>query len=175
VVRTPLAAVVSDSEGRVVFANPPACAMLGLPVSGGGWDRDSGETDEAEIAALDARWRTQAGRPESGWYRLGVADAWSAREGEPTTGHATVWAARPAGEGGPEFELTKREREILGLVAAGLLTDQIGERLAVSPETVKSHIHNAMIKLRAHTRSQAVAIALSTGQVVYDRGSFSGA
>lgn len=144
--------------------------MLGLPVKGDGWDRETAEADELETAALDARWSRQAGSGESGWYRLGVADAWAA---DGATGEATVWAARPAADAGSE--LSKREREILGLVAAGLRTDEIGERLAVSPETVKSHIHNAMIKLRAHTRSQAVAIALSTGQVVYDRGLFSGA
>jgi DNA-binding CsgD family transcriptional regulator len=38
-------------------------------------------------------------------------------------------------------------------------------RLRVSPETIKSHVQNAMAKLGAHTRAHAVAIALSTGQI----------
>ena len=84
----------------------------------------------------------------------------------------TVWAT--LGEQGATkpaaILLTKREREILGLVAGGLRTDEIAGHLSLSPETVKSHVHNAMQKLRAQTRSQAVAIAISTGQVSYAGG-----
>ena len=39
--------------------------------------------------------------------------------------------------------------------------------LFLSPETVNSHAHNAMVKLGAHTRAHAVAIALVTGQIVW--------
>ena len=37
----------------------------------------------------------------------------------------------------------------------------------LSPETVKSHVQNAMSKLGAHTRADAVAIALATGQIIW--------
>jgi hypothetical protein len=37
----------------------------------------------------------------------------------------------------------------------------------VSPETIKSHVQNAMTKLGAHTRAHAVAIALVTGKIVW--------
>ena len=86
-----------------------------------------------------------------------------------------VWARLQTKEGGPETPLTRREREILGLIAAGLRTEEIAGRLGLSPETVKSHIHNAMQKLRAHTRSQAVAIAISTGQISYTGTTFTAA
>jgi DNA-binding NarL/FixJ family response regulator len=61
--------------------------------------------------------------------------------------------------------LTTREHEVITLVSAGLQGGEIATRLGVSPETVKSHVQNAMTKLGAHTRAHAVAIALSTGQI----------
>ena len=56
--------------------------------------------------------------------------------------------------------LTKREREVVTLIAMGLETDQIAAELHVSPETVRTHVRNAMAKLGAHTRAQLVAIVI---------------
>jgi DNA-binding NarL/FixJ family response regulator len=56
--------------------------------------------------------------------------------------------------------LTQREREVLRLAADGLSSEKIGERLFLSPQTVRGHVGNAMGKLQAHTRTQAVATAL---------------
>ncbi len=56
--------------------------------------------------------------------------------------------------------LTRREREILGLLAEGMSGAQIADKLVLSPETVRTHVRNAMSKLGASTRSQAVALAL---------------
>ena len=56
--------------------------------------------------------------------------------------------------------LTTREREVLRLAAEGLSSEKIGERLFLSPQTVRGHVGNAMGKLQAHTRTQAVATAL---------------
>ena len=56
--------------------------------------------------------------------------------------------------------LTRREREVLRLLADGLANDQIGKRLQISPETVRTHVRKAMSKLEADTRTQAVATAL---------------
>jgi DNA-binding NarL/FixJ family response regulator len=56
--------------------------------------------------------------------------------------------------------LTKREREVLRLLADGLRNEQIARRLSISPLTVRSHVKNAMVKLEAGTRTQAVARAL---------------
>lgn len=53
-------------------------------------------------------------------------------------------------------QLTGREREILVLVARGLSNDQIGERLFISPATVKTHVARIMAKLNAHDRAQLV-------------------
>jgi DNA-binding NarL/FixJ family response regulator len=56
--------------------------------------------------------------------------------------------------------LTQREREVLRLLADGLANEEIGKRLFISPETVRTHLRKAMAKLEADTRTQAVATAL---------------
>jgi DNA-binding CsgD family transcriptional regulator len=61
--------------------------------------------------------------------------------------------------------LSKREREVLRLLADGMSGAQIAERLFLSPETVRTHVRNAMAKLGASTRSQAIAIALQHGEL----------
>ena len=61
--------------------------------------------------------------------------------------------------------LSKREREIMDLLAQGLTGEQVAERLVLSSETVKTHIRNAMSKLEAHTRVHAIAIALREGYI----------
>jgi DNA-binding NarL/FixJ family response regulator len=57
-------------------------------------------------------------------------------------------------------QLTKREREVLRLLADGLTNEEIGKRLFLSPETVRTHVQKAMRRLEADTRTQAVAVAL---------------
>jgi DNA-binding NarL/FixJ family response regulator len=57
-------------------------------------------------------------------------------------------------------QLTKREREVLRLLADGLSNEEIGKRLFLSPETVRTHVQKAMRRLEADTRTQAVALAL---------------
>ena len=57
-------------------------------------------------------------------------------------------------------QLTKREREVLRLLADGLHNEEVGKRLSISTETVRTHIRKAMEKLDADTRTQAVATAL---------------
>jgi DNA-binding NarL/FixJ family response regulator len=57
-------------------------------------------------------------------------------------------------------QLTKREREVLRLLADGLSNEEIGKQLFLSPETVRTHVQKAMRRLEADTRTQAVALAL---------------
>jgi DNA-binding NarL/FixJ family response regulator len=57
-------------------------------------------------------------------------------------------------------ELTQRERDVLRLLADGLANEEIGKRLFISAETVRTHVLKAMDKLDADTRTQAVARAL---------------
>jgi DNA-binding NarL/FixJ family response regulator len=66
--------------------------------------------------------------------------------------------AASAGDRTPQ--LTQRERDVLRLLADGLSNDEIGKRLFISGETVRTHVRKAMDKLGADTRTQAVAVAL---------------
>ncbi|MCX6143535.1 MAG: response regulator transcription factor [Ignavibacteriales bacterium] len=50
--------------------------------------------------------------------------------------------------------MTKREREIIVLIADGLSNKEIAQRLNIATHTVKSHVHNVMEKLALHSRLQ---------------------
>jgi DNA-binding NarL/FixJ family response regulator len=61
--------------------------------------------------------------------------------------------------------LSRRESEILTMLAEGLTGEEIAKRLVLSPETVRTHIRNAMEKLDARTRTEAVVKALDLEEI----------
>lgn len=63
----------------------------------------------------------------------------------------------------PVETLTPRELEVLRLAAQGRSVDEIGRRLYLSRNTVKSHLAHAYGKLGAHNRAQAIAAGLGAG------------
>lgn len=63
----------------------------------------------------------------------------------------------------PKTAPTARELEILSLVAQGLTDPQIGARLYLSAETVRTHVGHVRLKLEARTRAHAVAEAIRNG------------
>ena len=69
-------------------------------------------------------------------------------------------AMASAQAGGRVPVITQREREVLRLLSDGHTNEEIGKRLFISPETVRTHVRKAMEKLGADTRTQAVAKAL---------------
>jgi DNA-binding NarL/FixJ family response regulator len=62
-------------------------------------------------------------------------------------------------------KLTQRELDVLGLLAEGLQHEEIGRRLGISSETVRTHLRKACDRLGAATRTQAVATALRLGLI----------
>src|SRR3954451_3768567 len=70
-------------------------------------------------------------------------------------------ALAAAGEAG----LSERQREVLQLLARGLNARQIAESLVLSPATVRTHVRNAVVRLGARTRVEAIAIALKRGDI----------
>ncbi|HLM10512.1 MAG TPA: response regulator transcription factor [Thermoleophilaceae bacterium] len=61
--------------------------------------------------------------------------------------------------------LSARQREILQMLADGMQTDQVAERLGLSTETVRTHTKRILAKLEASTRTQAVAIGIRHGLI----------
>jgi DNA-binding NarL/FixJ family response regulator len=74
---------------------------------------------------------------------------------------AERWTATPE----PAPRLTHREVEVLLLIAEGLSNHEIGTRLFLAEETVKSHVKTLLDKLHARSRAHAVAIALRGGMM----------
>ena len=64
-----------------------------------------------------------------------------------------------------ETGLTRREREILALVASGLSAKQIGLRLTIAPRTVDRHIDHLKMKMRAKNRAHMIALAIFEGLI----------
>jgi DNA-binding NarL/FixJ family response regulator len=59
--------------------------------------------------------------------------------------------------------LTTREREMVAWVATGLSNDEIARELVLSPDTVRTHVSRAMVKLAARDRAQLVVYAVRKG------------
>jgi DNA-binding NarL/FixJ family response regulator len=73
-------------------------------------------------------------------------------------------AEGPEASGDPALpRLTDRETEVLRLVAKGLSSKQIAERLVLSHRTVQNHVQNTLRKLQLHNRVQLVRYALEQG------------
>lgn len=119
----------------------PALLMTARPVAG---------LNESALRAGASGTVVRAGRAEDvAWAVAAVA----ARR--PT------WDAR-----NPQLTLASpRELEVLSMIASGYLTADIADRLVLSSETIKSHVQNLLLKLGAHTRAEAVAIAVRAGVV----------
>ena len=64
------------------------------------------------------------------------------------------------GETRPDVSVGDREIEVLGLVANGHTSKEIGELLFISENTVKNHVRNILDKLGLHSRSEAVLYAV---------------
>lgn len=83
-------------------------------------------------------------------------------------------AARMAGRRTPEEEavalladqLTPREREVLELLVEGAGGQEIARILAISPNTVRTHVQNVLTKLQVRTRLEAAAFAVRHGLVL---------
>jgi DNA-binding NarL/FixJ family response regulator len=61
--------------------------------------------------------------------------------------------------------LSRREREVLGLLANGMNGTAISRELMISSETVRTHVRNAMRKLTAKTRVHAVTLAIKRHEI----------
>jgi two-component system nitrate/nitrite response regulator NarL len=75
---------------------------------------------------------------------------------------AALAGERGAAEGP---RLTRREREVVRLMAQGLSNKEIARSLQIEPATVKNHVHNILEKLRVGRRAEAVVAARARGEL----------
>ncbi len=66
--------------------------------------------------------------------------------------------------------LTKREQEVLRLIADGHTSRKIGEMLGISPHTVERHRQNIMAKLGLHGRAELIKYAIRKGLIELEEG-----
>ncbi len=123
------------------------------------------------VQSFDMRTRTKAGRPI--WINLSTLVVPGEPAGAPLVFHLfrDVTATKellslvherltaPGKAGEMNGTLTRRELEILQLIATGANTKAMAGRLHVSPATVRNHVQNILSKLGAHSRLEAVASA----------------
>lgn len=184
--------LISDDHRLWVTGNAAACDLFGVAREDIPWRTMDDFSPSGERRRLEDQWDAflSTGAAE-GWYQLCVPNRGAVSVEFSTTAnvlpgrHLSVFIApeseRPESAVAPEapwtpvavadigrLRLTKREREVVTAIASGLQSGDIAERMFVSPETVKSHVRNAMGKLGAHTRAHAVAIALVTGQILME-------
>jgi DNA-binding CsgD family transcriptional regulator len=95
--------------------------------------------------------------------RFEEAAAARRRNGSPTSAEVIPFNA-PLRELGQDP--TAREIEVLQLISDGLVNREIGQRLFLSEETVKSHVRHLLAKLQARSRAHAVAVGLRRGLIV---------
>jgi PAS domain S-box-containing protein len=176
----PVALLAADDDRRIVRANRHWCALTGhdpdpleskriddllAPESRPGIDMRWGDLLNSGLATT----RIVLLRPDGS--RLAVR--YGAFANVLAGVHVGAFFAEPGQESRmlrPQRarragQLTRREQESLRLVAMGMTTTAAAEQLGISPETVRTHVRNAMNKLGARTRAQAIAVAMRDGEI----------
>jgi PAS domain S-box-containing protein len=172
------AVLLNHDDGTVVVANAPAAALYGLDVDALR-GRSIFEFAPPELAgALRDFWR---GFRERG--QLSIESNILSRTGERhhvelrakadfvPGRHLVLIVERPeTSEATPPDRfarprLTPREREVFRLLALGFSGVEVAERLVLSPHTVRRHVEKGVARLEAKNRVQAIAIALTSGEI----------
>lgn len=93
----------------------------------------------------------------------GILDAVRAPAGERGPERRASYRHPAPTIGAPNSTLTARELEILSLVAAGLTSNGVSNRLHISPKTVENHKQRMFAKLGVQNQAHAVSVAMRTG------------
>ena len=152
-------------EGRDPAGNRichPACYVLTMV------------KQEEPVQNYDMETRTKAGKPI--WLNISILVIPGSRRGLEVTVHLfrdATYLRRlqelirdrgalpiPPSTNSGTPELTRRELQILRLIAEGLRTEGVANKLNISEATVRNHVQNILTKLEAHSRLEAVALAM---------------
>ncbi|GEM_PF-2026839 len=157
----------TNSSGEVKGLSPQALKLLGPEALGRNCNgvmkgiSPSGRTICKEgCAAALASGALASAPPQEALVRGKLVQLRCFRVGEETVVIADPLVPVEATE-----KLTKREREVLAMVAQGLSTPAIAALLKITNATVKTHIEHARGRLGARTRAEAVALALRSRQL----------
>lgn len=182
--RTSNPVALLDESRKIVELNPSAVTLLG-----GTREQLIGVSLRDRLGAME---REEADREWHDFLRTGeyagtrdlsrtdgtqVRIDFAARMADIGGRRMAIFVAIAGGEpepaaiarGAANLGLTEREREVVTLIAMGLDTGDIAGELHISPETVRTHVRNAMAKLKVHTRAQLVAVVLSNEQTLHNR------
>jgi DNA-binding NarL/FixJ family response regulator len=152
------------AEGRVLAAEGDARASARLQAALHGFS-----TLELPLEAARARLalatQLAAGAPEAAVAEARLALATFERLGAVRDADGAAGVLRGLGAAGRAWPkrygtLTKRETEVLALLAAGLSNAEIGERLYISPRTAEHHVASILSKLGLRSRAEAAAHAV---------------
>jgi DNA-binding CsgD family transcriptional regulator len=142
--------------------------LLGALAREFGWTGASLAEDETAAGRAGGPWirvaagpaaRVVIGVPLAGGRRPDARErSICARLGRPLA--PALRALAPAGRPRPgdQWSLTEREREVAGLVAAGMTNRQVAERLHVTVDTVKKHIANVLRKTGCTSRTRLAVL-----------------
>jgi DNA-binding CsgD family transcriptional regulator len=166
------AMLIADDDGRYTDANEPACDLFG---------RSRAEIVGRAVGELSAPGLFPDARRE--WGRLAevghLVISWpvegrqmgltATRRAAPDRRHLLVLMPAEPGEPTaarePRGTLSPREREVTRLLAMGNTGEEIARELVLSPETVRTHVRNAMERMGARTRAHLIALALRDGLI----------
>ena len=111
--------------------------------------------DEAPLAFIDRLLPREVGS------RQRLSDTVPSEQAAQESGKAAAMAAAsPVSE-----VLTRKDIQVMRLVAEGLSNDDIAERLFVAETTVRTHLRNINVKLDARNRMEAIAVARKAGLI----------
>ena len=182
------AMVLLDDQRRHVEVNGAYLALLGYPrreligrpvhellahgplATADEWKavlRQRQFTGATEIVCADGR-RVKvefAGHPEvvTGRQLVLFVVMRTARAGRSPAGPAQQQSEGTPADAEPQVKLSRRELDVIRLIALGLSGPEVAEELQVAHNTVRTHVRNAMTKSGSRSRAQLVAKALGDG------------
>jgi DNA-binding CsgD family transcriptional regulator len=176
----PVALLAADDERRILRANNRWCDLTGYDADAATAMRIDDLLAPESRPGIDMRWSDLLGtglatarvvilRPD----HVRVAVRYGAFANVLNGVNVAAYLAEPGQDmralrparARRAGQLTRREQESLRLVAMGMTTTAAAEHLGISPETVRTHVRNAMNKLGARTRAQAIAVAMRDGEI----------